>query len=173
MLFHGVAAALALALGQGASAACQGGENPAVPASTPSERFVDQGNGLVLHLPTRLIWQRCPLGQSWTGTACSGEADLLDWSAALQTADAHEQAGFDDWRLPDRKELASIVETRCHSPAVNGAIFPDHPISAFWTASPASDAADAAWSIDFVEGAIQFESDSQLRAVRLVRGGRR
>ena len=41
--------------------------------------------------------------------------------------------GRNDWRVPNRNELASIVESRCHSPAINGEVFPATPLEWFWT----------------------------------------
>lgn len=169
---HLLAGLLALGSSSAALADCQGNENAAAPETTPTETFVDRGNGLILHLPTRLVWQRCALGQSWTGSGCNGEADLLDWSAALQAASANDDGGHDDWRLPNRNELASIVETRCHGPAINGGIFPDHPSAGFWTSSSASDPSAAVWVVDFDHGNVEPDTTDGLRGVRLVRSGR-
>ena len=167
-----LAAALGLCIGHQALATCQGSENAAVPEATPTDTFFDYGNGLVLHRPTQLIWTRCALGQSWNGNDCIGDADLFDWSAALQAAAGHEQEGFDDWRLPNRNELASTIETRCHGPAINGVIFPDHPSVGFWTSSSVSGQADQAWAVDFNQGALMAQPMSDTGALRLVRGGR-
>lgn len=167
-----LAATLALAITGQALAECQGSENGAIPAATPGEAFFDFGNGTVLHRPTQLVWLRCAVGQSWTGTGCSGTADLLDWAAALNTADQAADAGHNDWRVPNRNELGAIVETRCHSPAINGAIFPDSPSTGFWTSSPLSGQAEQAWAVDFDQGALQPQAQDTNQALRLVRGGR-
>jgi len=153
-----------------ALAECQGGENPAIPATTPTERFFDFNNGLVLHRPTQLIWARCALGQEWSGSGCSGEAEQMDWASALNAAANAELGGQSDWRLPNRNELSSIVESRCHDPALNGVIFPDSLAQAFWTSSPGSD--DTAWQVAFDHGALVLRTGSETAAVRLVRGGR-
>jgi hypothetical protein len=165
--------ALALLLPLPGLAQCiDGVENAAIERATPSEDFLDRPDGAVLHRPTRLIWQRCALGQSWTGTTCSGTADELDWSGALQAARDHVQADADDWRIPNRNELASIVESRCHSPAINGEVFPATPSNWFWTGSPDSANADQAWVVLFADGEVQPAAISGEYAVRLVRGGR-
>jgi len=167
------ALALALLLPLSAVADCGGGvENPAIPEATPSEDFRDRPDGTVLHHPTRLIWQRCALGQSWDGTSCSGQAQLMNWETALQTSQNHVQADADDWRIPNRNELASIVETRCHSPAINGEVFPATPSEWFWTSSPNSANGDQAWVVTFTDGELQPAAISGEYAVRLVRGGR-
>ena len=159
--------------GSDASAQCAGGvENPTIEAATPSDDFRDRPEGTVLHRPTQLVWQRCALGQSWTGSDCSGDADLLDWLAALGAAASHVQAGQSDWRLPNRNELASLVETRCHSPAINGEVFPSTPLEWFWTSSPVSGQVDQAWVIPLTDGEVQPAAIAGQYAVRLVRAGR-
>ncbi len=148
-----------------------GNENPWVPASTPADEFINLGDGMILHEPTRLIWLRCPLGQSWDGSACAGSPDLMNWSAALAAADAHTQLEVDDWRLPNRNELASIVEVRCYSPAVNDAAFPGTAPAGFWTSSPLARSIDRRWRLDFADGTLEPADEIQLNAVRLVRAG--
>jgi hypothetical protein len=162
----------AAALSGTAAAQCAGGnENAFVPASTPSEDFVAQDDGTVLHRPSRRTWQRCALGQTWDGTTCTGTPTRLSWSAALAAAEAHSQAGFDDWRLPNRNELASIIEDRCFSPSINAAAFPAAPVDVYWTSSPVTDGIEQAWRIDFADGLSEPASTGVLHAVRLVRGG--
>jgi len=164
------ALALALSITGPALAECQGGENAAILPATPSAAFFDFGNGTVLHRPTQLIWARCAIGQAWTGSACSGEPELMDWAQALNAAAEADLAGQTDWRLPNRNELGSIVESRCHGPAINGAIFPDSPAQGMWTSSPA--AAQTAWQVAFDQGALVLRPNNETAAVRLVRGGR-
>lgn len=154
------------------AAQCAGGnENAFVPASTPSEDFVAQDDGTVLHRPSRRVWQRCALGQSWDGATCTGTPDLLSWSAALAAAESHLQAGEDDWRVPNRNELASIIEDRCFGPSINAAAFPAAPVDVYWTSSPVADGIEQAWRVDFADGLIEPASTGAPNAVRLVRGG--
>jgi hypothetical protein len=149
-----------------------GEENPAIPLATPADDFRVQSDGTVLHRPTRLVWQRCAIGQNWTGSTCSGSAQKSSWEQALITARDHVQAGHDDWRVPNRNELASIIETRCHSPAINGEVFPLSPVDGFWTSSPVSGQIGQAWVVLFADGDVQPAPISGLYAVRLVRAGR-
>ena len=167
-----LAATLALAITGQAVAECQGSENGAIPAATPGEAFFDFGNGTVLHRPTQLVWMRCARGQAWNGSGCTGDADLLDWAGALSAADGADDLGQTDWRVPNRNELASIVETRCHGPAIHATIFPDSPAAGFWTASPVSGHPGEAWIVDFDDGALEARPTNQTSALRMVRGGR-
>ncbi|MDP6494955.1 MAG: DUF1566 domain-containing protein [Dehalococcoidia bacterium] len=60
--------------------------------------FVDNGDGTITDEATRLVWM-----QADSGTA-------LNWQAALAYCENLDYAEYDDWRLPDAKELQSIVD---------------------------------------------------------------
>ncbi len=142
--------------------------NGAVIPSTPDSDFtLREGGAVVRHEPTGLEWQRCPLGLSWDGGDCLGALATHDWPGALAAA-AAAGAG---WRLPKKNELASIVEAACWSPAINAAVFPGTPVSAFWSSSPDAGSSRMAWVISFDLGRIDAEDKHSLHGVRLVRGG--
>jgi hypothetical protein len=166
------ASLLAFGLDGTARAACaQSNQNPSVAATAPAIQFDERGDGTLMHMPSELVWQRCVLGQSWSGLACVGTPQLLGWDQALQAAEAHVQDGRSDWRMPNRNELASIVESRCFLPALDAIVFPDAPAGAHWTASPLFDALAQAWITDFDDGQIEAAATGSLLPVRLVRGG--
>jgi len=103
-----------------------------IEATAPADRFIDNGDGTVTDEGTGLQWKRCSEGQTWTGATCTGPATqffgLSDgWKQALQLANSAVYAGKSDWRVPNVKELASIIEQACHSPAVDIAVFPATP----------------------------------------------
>jgi len=152
-------------------AQCAGGNsNAAVPASAPLSDFAEQEDGTLRHQRTGLIWQRCALGQSWDGSGCTGIEMQLNWNSALNAADSHIQADQADWRLPNRNELASIIEQHCFGPALDSDAFPSAPVTAYWSSTPVSGAGEQVWSIDFVDGIVLPASTETLQAVRLVRG---
>lgn len=68
--------------------------------------FVDNGDGTITDRSTGLMWQQ----------ADSGEG--MDWTTALAYAENSIDAGYDDWRLPNVKELQSIVDYT-HSPSAS------------------------------------------------------
>ncbi|MBK7001890.1 MAG: DUF1566 domain-containing protein [Rhodoferax sp.] len=141
------------------------------PASNPDSAYTDNGDGTVTHTPTGLIWKRCVEGQTWSGGTCTGSASSYTWPQALTLASTSSFAGKSDWRLPDYKELSSLVEECRFNPAINDAIFPNTPGSYFWSGSPYAYSSGYAWVVDFGYG----YADGSLRyygyAVRLVRGG--
>jgi len=109
------------------------------PLSTPTERFTDNGDGTVTDTQSGLVWMRCALGQTWSGSRCSGEPNAVNWKAAQDAAAALNAAGgyahHADWRMPHIPELAMIVERQCANPRVNLALFPNTPAAYFWTAT--------------------------------------
>lgn len=153
-------------------ALCAGGnENSAVISTTPTTDFVVHGNGTVTHTPTGLMWKRCSEGQSWDGSTCTGMASFFTWQEALNHANtAPTFAGHNDWRLPNRKELASLVERRCWSPSINTVLFPQTPPFRFWSSSPSADG--SAWDVRFLNGRVRdFLAKSNVSRARLVRAG--
>ena len=112
-------------------------------ATTPTSDFTIHDNGTVTHNVTGLMWMRCSLGQTWNQDTqkCGGSASGYTWVDALTAAGNNETAEHTNWRLPNRNELLSIIEARCHSPAVNSDIFPNIPNTnngnpVYWSATP-------------------------------------
>lgn len=90
--------------------------------TTPDSRFEILGDGAeVKDKQTNLIWQRCSIGQTWDKTqkTCSGSPQKLKWKTALSEA---KKLG-NGYRLPNVKELQSIIEYQCAAPAINKKIF--------------------------------------------------
>ena len=152
-----------------AEVVCQN-RNPAVPITTPTSDFVLHNDGTVTHTPTGLMWMRCSLGQTWDGASCSGEASTYTWADALQAAAQNTRfAGYADWRLPNRRELLSIVEQSCWAPSINAAVFPSTPSQFFWSSSPNADSSGPAWGVHFVNGHVDNRYKYNANRVRLVR----
>jgi len=145
-----------------------------IPASTPTSQFTDNGDGTVTNQKTGLQWQRCAQGQTWNGSTCTGTGTYT-WQQALQRAVTINgeggYAGHNDWRLPNSKELASIVELQCDWPAINLAVFPATASAAFWSSSPSADSGNNAWFVDFSNGRDVWNNKSSSFSVRLVRSG--
>jgi len=111
----------------------------------PAPRFAVEGE-VVRDLLTGLVWLR--------------SADLtgkpVDWAGALgAVAEANRQglAGIDTWRLPNINELESLVDARCHSPALGTG----HPFlavrEAYWSSTTSFFETDWAWVLYLHKGA--------------------
>ncbi|MES3026035.1 MAG: DUF1566 domain-containing protein [Pseudomonadota bacterium] len=155
-----------------AGAACNGAD---ITASTPDARFVVSGE-TVSDSATGLIWKRCAEGL--TGADCAGGAALSgSWAealarvAAVNAAPATLGANSADWRLPNRNELASLVERKCAAPAINATIFPRTPAQSFWTGSPYAQHTALAWYVDYNAGDVGPALKTGAKNIRLVRAG--
>lgn len=60
--------------------------------------FIDNANSTITDAATGLMWQRADSGKG------------MDWESALKYAEGLKLGGYDDWRLPNAKELQSIVD---------------------------------------------------------------
>ena len=75
--------------------------------------FTDNGNGTVTDSATGLMWQQSDSGEG------------MAWGEALAYAESLDLGGHDDWRLPNTKELQSIVDyTRSPGSSSSAAIDP-------------------------------------------------
>lgn len=121
-----------------------------------------------------LIWRRCAEGMTWSGVTCTGTASTYTYDAALQQAT--NQTGSVGWRLPNIKELSSIVDRSLTTPAIDRTAFPATPSSLFWSSTPDVSTPSKAEVTDFNTGSsggtISSRNDPGYpNYVRLVRGG--
>lgn len=150
--------------------------DPKVPHEVLSARFTVAVEGTVTDLATGLTWMRCPVGREWDGTGCGeGKAWYVmhAWDDAMRTpvSTQLQRFGLDDWRVPTREELATLVEPACSNPATNLELFPDTPSVPFWTATATGGGDAYAVRIDFKNGLQQAELKlTSSFQVRLVRG---
>ncbi len=160
--------ALCLTLSANAAQTC----NDHITASTPDSRFTTTPD-TVTDSKTSLMWMRCSLGQS--GGGCStGNATEYNWQQALEsvaTTNATSPGGYNDWRLPNIKELASIVEVKCYNPAINTNVFPNTTLgsNSYWSSSPHADDNSRAWHVYFSNGINTISNKTNSYYVRLVR----
>ena len=70
-------------------------------------KFVDNGDGTIADDATGLMWMQDDSGYFKAGDYQDG---TLDWEQALSWCELLDYAGYDDWRLPNAKELHSIVD---------------------------------------------------------------
>jgi len=127
-------------------------------------QLTNNGDGTVSDPNTGLMWDQCPFWRSDANCASGASTPWLGtWQAALDTARAANNAkykNYSDWRVPNKNELASIVNYAAApgQPAVDAAFFPGTPTSGngstdiwsyFWTSSPVAGNPGMAWAVDF------------------------
>lgn len=121
------------------------------PASAQAQsRYAYSADGTeVTDAQTGLVWRRCTVGQTWANATCTGGLTVFGHEEAL--AHAMTQAG---WRLPNVKELASLVDTASVRPAINAVAFPGTAAAAYWSSTPDVQQPSNAWSVDFGMGTV-------------------
>ncbi len=170
--------------------------------------YRDNGDGTITDLNTKLTWEKKSDDGSlhdqsdtyrWSGTCTGGGSCLRDADcpgAAMCDADgptifqwvdmlnAATFAGHSDWRIPNIRELASIVDYEQHTPAVSAAFNTacsegcavtacscTFPSFRYWSSTPDATVRRRAW---FVLSAIPVQAvqDHEATALaRAVRGG--
>jgi hypothetical protein len=134
-----------------------------------SPRFTDNGNGTVRDNLTGLIWltnANCFGVRNWT-SALSDANTLADGSCGLTDGSV---AG--DWRLPNVRELHSLIDYDHVLPALS----PDHPFSGvqewiYWSSTSYAYYRHYAWSLYVNLGAVQMLGKTDSYHVWPVRGG--
>ena len=147
-----------------------------ISATAPDSRYTNNGDSTITDNQTGLMWKQCSEGLGTTTTACdSGAITTHTWQGALQQVQTVNGSGFashTDWRLPNRNELASLVERSCNGPAINATYFPDIVSGTFWSSSTYAGDSLHAWGVDFNVGTVRnHNKTSVLSSIRLVRGG--
>jgi len=99
--------------------------------------FKDNGDGTVTDEATGLMWMKVDSGKLKAGKNKDGK---LNWREALSWAENLEYAGYSDWRLPNVKELQSIVDyTRSPATTNSAAIDPVFQTTSFISESGQKD----------------------------------
>lgn len=123
-------------------------------STTPTANFTIVTNGMTQDTKTGLMWTRCSYGQTWdsANSTCTGAPVSITWQDALQLSTTVTYGGHTDWRLPNVKELATIVEQSCVDPAINLTIFPATSPENYWTGTTVNDELTWAWGLAFYNG---------------------
>ncbi len=145
-----------------------------VSSTNPNIIYTVHADGTVTDTRTGLMWKQCVEGQN-VHENCSGSGTGMDWATALTHAEGHTFAGYSDWRLPNLKELGSLVEHCRIDPAINNDVFKNAPSWMSWSSSPYVSDSSKAWVVEFYggENSIIYSrtNDYDQIHVRLVRGG--
>lgn len=137
--------------------------------------FLDNNNGTVTDLNSNLLWQRCSAPSEQT--SCSTSPLLYVWDDALAYCNALGLGGYADWRLPNVKELHTIIDAeKTSAPNINITAFPDTKMDYYWSSTTFIGTTSYAWYVNFNIGLSGFVmtsgSDKTIgQYVRCVRGG--
>jgi len=132
--------------------------------------YVDNGDGTVTDNNTGLMWQKVTGDTDNNGSVSEG--DKVTWQDALSYCESLSLAGYSDWRLPDIKELTSIVDYTIPEPGpVISGVFSSKS-AWYWSSTPSTNL-DSAKYVSFQDGYSGdfFGLKSASNYVRCVRGG--
>jgi uncharacterized repeat protein (TIGR02543 family) len=127
--------------------------------------FIDNGDGTVTDTASSLVWQQ-------------GEVvgQMLWWEEALKYCETLTLANKTDWRLPNIKELESLVDDTRESLQIDTRFFPGARAVPYWSSTTFVTDPTWAWTTPFNTGAGQarFEKNGPSSyynfGVRCVRG---
>lgn len=124
----------------------------------------DVTNNAVNDAWTGLQWRRCEQGRLWNGSVCTGVSSTFTHEQALVHARA--QTG---WRLPNIKELNSLVDLSLRDNAIDSTSFPGTTSNQVWASSPSIGTPSQGWFVLFSDGWVSREDRESGFRVRLVR----
>ena len=132
----------------------------------PFGKYIDNGDGTVTDTETGLMWE--------VKTDDGGPRDkdnYYTWEQALSYCKNLSLAGYNDWRLPNRNELQSIVDYERYNPSIDP-IFSYTVSNVYWSSTTYADYPGSAQDVYFSEGNVWGRGKSaNLDHVRAVRGG--
>jgi len=118
----------------------------------PDPRFTDNGNGTVTDNLTALVWLKnanCFATQTWA-EALSDANGLASPTCGLSDGSTAGQ-----WRLPNVRELLSLIDYNYFSPALPpGLPFTGAQSLRYWSSNVVANNAPNAWDIDFDIGTV-------------------
>jgi hypothetical protein len=121
--------------------------------------FFDNGNGTVTHRPTGLVWQQ------------EDDNTIRTWEAAISYCEGLTFTGHGDWRLPNVRELQTLVDYSRYGPAIDSSLFPGTDSSYYWSSTSGGYFASNAWYVYFLDGYVGNYYKTSSYYVRCVRGG--
>ncbi len=129
----------------------------------PEPQLTDNGNGTVTDSITGLMWEQGVV----EGCGVTAGGFTNSWTNALSYCNGLSLGGYSDWRLPNIKELTSIVNYAKYSPAIPG----NFSCNGGWSSTTDVSSPGNAWSLSVTDGSISSTIKSLSQYARCVRGG--
>ena len=105
--------------------------------------YSDLANGTVLDNVTSLVWQQE-----------DDDENTRTWEEALAYCEALDLAGHTDWRLPNIRELFSIIDRSLSIPRIDTAYFYNTNSANYWTSTTLNGVNSQAYSVSFFSAQI-------------------
>ncbi|MEO5376691.1 MAG: DUF1566 domain-containing protein [Magnetococcus sp. DMHC-6] len=137
----------------------------------PIPRFVDLGDGTISDALTGLIWMKnanCWNYMNWT----SAISKIIDLNNGITTCSGYNGNDI-DWRLPNKNELASLIDDSHYNPALPSG----HPFSSvqtdysYWSSTTSASSTSVAWYVYLYGGDVSYNDKTFSYYVWPVRSG--
>ena len=145
---------------------------------SPALSYTDNMDGTFTDNNTQLMWEKkvaggssgCPTDSAnlhGVDSTCTWAQATGVWIAAIN---ADNLGGHNDWRVPNVKELLSIVDYSRRNPATS---VPGSTAMVFyWSSTNSAGSSSGAWVVEGFSGFTFAGTKNESRYVRAVRGGR-
>jgi len=169
----------------GASISCAGTAQDAALKKGVPFQYVDNGDGTITDLSTQLTWEK--LGAAGSVHDINYAGTWPDAFLKVATMNGSNFAGHDDWRLPNVRELLTLVDYGIDTSSgrsMTPSVF-DHDCEVgctvatcsctaqadYWTSTTQTNETSSAWAVSFRDGVSFYAGKLLLAPVRAVRGG--
>ena len=144
-------------------------------------RYKDNGDGTITDNATGLMWVKDPsqcdlvtpyLTNAWASALNTPKSRA--WADAISKCEALVYAGHNDWRLPNIKELSSIVDYSKVSPSIDTTMFVNTMADWYWSSTTTGNSVMgtiSAWTMYFGDSAganttVKWDGRPYVRPVR-------
>jgi Protein of unknown function (DUF1566) len=142
-------------------------------------RYKVRDDGTIQDLNTRLIWEvKCSgcgglhdVGNLYPWSGDGTQETIWDWLDAVNAEGGTGYAGHNDWRIPNVRELQSIVDYGLFDLTIDPIFGPTAASPSYWSSTTSASDPSFAWNVNFIYGGVGIVGKSGTLFVRAVRGG--
>ncbi len=154
--------------------------------------YTDNWDGTITDHNTGLMWEKKgdngglhdkDNGYYWSGTGGVFQETIWDWLEDVNVEGGGGFAGYNDWRIPNAKELQSLVNSENPSPRTSAAFHTNcvpgvsvlngscTAATSYWSSTTWVRSTGMAWGVNFFDGLLFPYDKAGAPRVRAVRGG--
>ncbi len=131
----------------------------------PDPRFTDHRDGTITDNLTGLMWVQAPHD-------LDGNSEYQTWNNAIDYCNGLTHAGHSDWRLPNVRELQSLIDYGRYDPALpSGHPFIGIQVASYWSSTSHAELTNPAWTVAMSLGYVASLDKSRYNYVWPVRAG--